>query len=154
MTVETALPSVKADRERKTDFRGGTYGDLSGVESTWTSACRKLGRCLVHVDPQKEQDLGHPPDSRQGVSVLIWRAWYGSSDYANAVPDFKGVRWKGVLAKIRELGVTNKYDSAYQAITEIEEGDIAGQHFTSEYLKPRLDILEDYKNSVLEPAIK
>jgi hypothetical protein len=93
-------------------------------------------------------------ESRQGLSVLIWRAWYGSSDYANAVPEFKGIRWKGLLVKLREFGVTEKYDAAEKAITEIEEGDIPGKHFTASYLKPRLDILRDYRASVLEPAIK
>jgi Carboxypeptidase regulatory-like domain len=93
-------------------------------------------------------------DSRQGLSVLIWRAWYGSSDYANAVPEFKGIRWKGLLVKLRELGVTEKYHDAEKAITEIEEGDIPGRHFTASYLKPRLDILRDYRASVLEPAIR
>jgi len=45
--------------------------------------------------------IGSPVTIRQTrLSVLIWRAWFGSSDYANAVPEFKGVRWKGVLGKL------------------------------------------------------
>jgi hypothetical protein len=38
------------------------------------------------------------------------------------VPEFTGVPWKGVLAKLRELGNSTKYDAVYQVVTEIEEG--------------------------------
>jgi hypothetical protein len=95
-----------------------------------------------------------PFDSRQALSIYIWRVWYGDHEYQNAEPEYKNVRWKGVLAKIREFGITEKYGAADTAVTEIEEGDIEGKHFTAEYLEPRLRVLRDYKNTVLEPAIK
>jgi hypothetical protein len=95
-----------------------------------------------------------PLETRQGLSIYIWRVWYGDQAYQNAESEYKNVRWKGVLAKIRELGITEKYAAADKAITEIEEGDIEGQHYTAEYLEPRLNILSDYKDTVLEPAIR
>ena len=53
-----------------------------------------------------------PLDSRQGLSVLIWRVWFGDQAYPTAEPEYKNVRWKGVLAKIREFGITEKYAAA------------------------------------------
>lgn len=131
---------------------GGT-----GRKSDLVKAVTEFEGRLSDVEEYERQLVplaNSPLDSRQGLSVLIWRAWFGSSDYANAVPEYKGVRWKGVLGKVRELGVNQKYSAAYQAITEIEEGDIEGKHFTAEYLKPRIDVLRDYRDTVLEPAIK
>jgi hypothetical protein len=95
-----------------------------------------------------------PLDSRQGYSILTWRVWFGDTAYQTAEPEYKNVRWKGVLAKIRELGITEKYSAADKVLTEIEEGDIDGVHYTAEYLEPRLRVLRDDKDTVLEPAIR
>jgi hypothetical protein len=68
--------------------------------------------------------------------------------------EYQNVRWKTVLVNIRDLGVTDKFDQAYKAITDIEEGDREGKHQTAGYLDPRLEVLRNYKETVLEPAIK
>ena len=90
-------------------------------------------------------------DKRQGPSVEIWRIWYGET-YVEK--EYQNVKWKTVLVNIRDLGVTEKYEQAYKAITDIEEGDREGKHQTASYLESRLEVLRNYKETVLEPAIK
>jgi hypothetical protein len=89
-------------------------------------------------------------ETRQGPSVLIWRVWFGET-YVQK--EYQNVRWKAVLVKIRNLGVTKGYEEAYQAVTDIEEGDRPGTHQTASYLKPRLDVLRNYKQKVLDPTL-
>jgi hypothetical protein len=90
-------------------------------------------------------------DERQGPSVEIWRIWYGET-YVEK--EYQNVKWKTVLVNIRDSGVIEKYEQAYKAITDIEEGDREGKHQTASYLEPRLEVLRNYKETVLEPSIK
>jgi hypothetical protein len=89
---------------------------------------------------------------RTGLSVLIWRVWYGDHEYRATDPEFDNVRWVAIVAKLRALGLAEGSATAEKAIHDIEQGNPGGVYDPS-FLAERTALLHQYSDSVLHSAI-
>lgn len=92
------------------------------------------------------------PDEKGALTVYIWRAARGNSDYQPAIPEFKNVHWADIVVQLDSYGVTGHTSEAIAAIKDLETGvGAASPHgynvFPDGYLEQREGILRKYSES-------
>ena len=66
------------------------------------------------------------PDDKGALTVYIWRAARGNSDYQPAVPEFKNVHWADIVVQLDSYGITAHASEAIAAIRDLEVGVSGG----------------------------
>jgi len=88
-------------------------------------------------------------DDKGALTVYIWRAARGNSDYQPAVPEFKNVHWADIVIQLDSYGISDHASDAIAAIRDLETGRGTPSPkgytvFPDSYLEEREKILRKY----------
>lgn len=88
-------------------------------------------------------------EDKGALTVYIWRAARGNSDYQPAVPEFKNVHWADIIIQLESFGISEGASEAIAATRDLETGVgvVTPKGYTvfpANYLEQRESILQKY----------